>query len=60
MQTVSPMDNVFIESGDIDIDEGDQFGFVSRIIPDVKFFGSTPTSGQINYVLKLETIPEKV
>ena len=34
----SPMDNVFIESGDIDIDEGNQFGFISRIIPDVKFF----------------------
>ena len=53
----TPMDNVFIESGDIDIDEGEQFGFVSRIIPDVKFFGSTPTSGQINYVLKSRNYP---
>ena len=53
----SPMDNVFIESGDIDIDEGEQFGFVSRIIPDIKFFGSTPTSGQINYVLKTRNYP---
>jgi hypothetical protein len=53
----SPMDNVFIESGDIDIDEGNQFGFISRIIPDVKFFGSTPTSGQINYVLKTRNYP---
>jgi hypothetical protein len=53
----SPMDNVFIESGDIDVDEGEQFGFVSRIIPDIKFFGSTPTSGQINYVLKTRNYP---
>ena len=53
----SPMDNVFIESGDIDIDEGNQFGFISRIIPDVKFFGSNPTSGQINYVLKTRNYP---
>ena len=53
----APMDNVFIESGDIDIDEGEQFGFVSRIIPDVKFFGSTPTTGQINYVLKTRNYP---
>ena len=53
----SPMDNVFIESGDIDIDEGNQFGFISRIIPDVKFFGSTPTTGQINYVLKTRNYP---
>jgi len=53
----SPMDNVYIESGDIDIDQGEQFGFVSRIIPDVKFFGTTPTTGQINYVLKTRNYP---
>lgn len=53
----NPMDNVYIESGDIDIDQGEQFGFVSRIIPDVKFFGSTPTTGQINYVLKTRNYP---
>jgi hypothetical protein len=53
----SPMDNVFIESGDIDIDEGNQFGFVSRIIPDVKFFGTNASSGQINYVLKTRNYP---
>lgn len=52
-----PMDNVFIESGDIDIEEGNQLGFVSRIIPDVKFFGTTPTDGQINFVLKTRNFP---
>jgi hypothetical protein len=53
----SPMDNVFIESGDIDIEEGNQLGFVSRIIPDVKFFGTAPTDGQINFVLKTRNFP---
>ena len=53
----SPMDNVFIESGDIDIEDGDSFGFVSRIIPDVKFFGSSASGGQINFVLKTRNFP---
>jgi hypothetical protein len=53
----SPMDNVFIESGDIDIDQGDQFGFVRRIIPDVNFFGTNSSSGQINFLLKTRNFP---
>ena len=53
----APMDNVFIESGDIDIEEGNQLAFIGRIIPDVKFFGNTPTDGQINFVLKTRNFP---
>ena len=53
----SPMNNVFIESGDIDIDDGEKFGFVRKIIPDVKFFGTNSTSGQINFVLKTRNFP---
>ena len=53
----APMDNVFIESGDIDIEEGNQLAFIGRIIPDVKFFGTTPTDGQINFVLKTRNFP---
>jgi hypothetical protein len=53
----SPMDNVFIESGDIDIDDGEKFGFVKKIIPDVKFFGNNSTGGQINFVLKTRNFP---
>jgi len=53
----SPMDNVYIESGDIDIENGDSFGFISRIIPDVKFFGTDASSGQINFVLKTRNFP---
>jgi hypothetical protein len=52
-----PMDNVFIESGDIDIDDGEKFGFVKRIIPDVKFFGDNSGGGQINFVLKTRNFP---
>lgn len=33
----------FIQSSDFDIGEGDNFQFVSRIIPDVKFLGSDTT-----------------
>ena len=52
-----PMDNVFIESGDIDIEDGENFGFVKRIIPDVKFFGSNSSGGQISLVLKTRNFP---
>jgi len=52
-----PMDNVFIESGDIDIEEGNQLAFVSRIIPDVKFFGESSAEAQINFVLKTRNFP---
>ena len=52
-----PMDNVFIESGDIDIDDGEKFGFVKKIIPDVKFFGDNSSAGQINFVLKTRNYP---
>tara|TARA_R100001440_G_scaffold42429_1_gene62158 strand:+ start:629 stop:2509 length:1881 start_codon:yes stop_codon:yes gene_type:complete len=52
-----PMNNVFIESGDIDIEDGEKFGFVKRIIPDVKFFGTNSNDGQINLVLKTRNFP---
>jgi hypothetical protein len=37
----------FIETSDFDIGDGEQFAFVSRIIPDVKFLGSTSTSPSV-------------
>jgi len=52
-----PMDNVFIESGDIDIDDGEKFSFIRKIIPDVKFFGTNSNGGQINFVLKTRNFP---
>ena len=56
----SPMTNVFIESSDFDLGEGDEFQFVSRIIPDVTFngTGSTGASGQkVNLILKKRNFP---
>jgi len=57
----SPMTNVFIESSDFDIDPGgEDFQFISRIIPDIKFTGtgSTGSGGQsVNVVLKRRNFP---
>jgi hypothetical protein len=52
----SPMTNVFIESSDFDIGEGEQFAFVSRIIPDVRFL-SNSEAGKLNIVLKVRDYP---
>ena len=48
------MSNVFIESGDFDLADGDNFVFIKRIIPDIQFLndlGASP-NGAINLVLK--------
>ena len=34
----------FIESGSIDLNDGDRFSFIRRIIPDLSFKGSTENS----------------
>jgi hypothetical protein len=55
------MTDVFIESSDFDIDPaGEQFQFISKIIPDIKFTGSgsTGTGGQTaEVVLKKRNYP---
>ena len=53
----SPMTNVYIESGDFDIGEGEEFQFIRRMIPDVKFTGTGGSGQQINTVLKTRTYP---
>ena len=57
----SAMTDVFIESSDFDIDPaGEQFQFISKIIPDIKFTGSgsTGTEGQTaEVVLKKRNYP---
>ena len=57
----SPMTNVFIESSDFDIDPGgEDFQFINRIIPDIKFTGTgaTGSNGQaVNIVLKRRNFP---
>ena len=53
----SPMDNVFIESADFDLGEGEDFQFIRRCIPDVKFTGNGGTGQAINFVLKARNFP---
>jgi hypothetical protein len=52
----SPMTNVYIESSDFDIGDGEQFAFISRIIPDLRFL-SNSNGGQVNFVLKTRNFP---
>ena len=40
-----PIDS-FISSGEFDVEDGDRFGFVWRILPDITFRGSTSASPQ--------------
>ena len=53
----SPMDNVFIESSDFALGNGEQFQAISRIIPDIKFTGSGGSGQTINFVLKQRDFP---
>ena len=53
----SPMDNVYIQSSDFDIDDGDYYTFIRKVIPDVKFTGSGGSGQTINFVLKSRDFP---
>jgi hypothetical protein len=53
----APMDNVFVESGDFDLGEGEEFQFIRRCIPDVKFTGDSGNTQSINFVLKARNYP---
>ena len=48
------MDNVFVESADLDVGDGENFAFVKKVIPDIKFVSTTGTdqTPAINFVLK--------
>ena len=52
----SPMTNVFIESSDFDLDDGEKFAFARRIIPDFKFI-QDPNNGSVNVVVKTRNFP---
>ena len=53
----SPMDNVFIESADFDLGDGEQFQFIRKCIPDVKFTGDSGSTQTINLVIKARNFP---
>ena len=42
----------YITSAEFDIDDGDRFGFIWRVLPDITFRGSTATSPQVTMYLK--------
>ena len=44
--------SAYVESADFEIGEGDRFQFISRIIPDVSFFGSTDPAPAVSFSLK--------
>ena len=52
----SPMTNVYIESSDFDIGDGEQFSFINRMIPDIRFL-SNSSGGQVNILLKTRNFP---
>ena len=46
--------NSFIESADFDIGDGNQFLFISKVIPDIAVSG---TDAEVGYVLKTRPFP---
>ena len=42
----------YITSAEFDIDDGDRFGFIWRVVPDITFRGSTAASPQVTMYLK--------
>tara|TARA_R110002020_G_scaffold470291_1_gene696033 strand:- start:614 stop:2479 length:1866 start_codon:yes stop_codon:yes gene_type:complete len=53
-----PMDDVYIESSDLVLGEGgEDFQYVSKIIPDIEFTGDGGTDQTINVVLKNRDFP---
>ena len=53
----SPMDDVYIESSDFDLGDGEVFLSINKIIPDIKFTGSGGSDQTINFVLKSRNFP---
>jgi hypothetical protein len=49
--TALPIES-FITSSEFDIEDGDRFGFIWRVLPDVKFVGSTAANPQVTMYLK--------
>ena len=52
----SPMTNVYIESADFDIGDGESFAFINRIVPDMRFLNNS-SNGKVNVVLKTRDYP---
>ena len=53
----SPMTSVYVQSGDFDIGDGEEFQFIRRMIPDVDFNGSGGAGQAMTAVLKVRDYP---
>lgn len=51
-----PMES-FIQSSDVDLDDGDQFMLTRRIIPDIQFAGSTTATPEITLQVRPRNFP---
>ena len=49
--------NAYLQSADLDIQEGDDFLFMSRIIPDLSFKQSENESGTASFIVKSKNSP---
>jgi hypothetical protein len=49
----------FVESGDLGIADGQQFSFISRVLPDLNFRESTETSS-VNFIFSAKNAPGQV
>ena len=47
----------YIESSQIDIEDGDHFAFISRVIPDLTFTGSAAESPKADFTVKVRRFP---
>ena len=53
------MTNVFVESSDFDLDDGDRFTTIRSLIPDIKFL-QDQNGGSINLVTKVRKLPWRI
>ena len=49
--------NAYIESSDFDLGDGDHFMFISRLIPDISFIGSTVNNPAVTFTIKTRNSP---
>jgi hypothetical protein len=49
--------NAYVQSADVDIGDGHNFGFVWRIIPDVTFDGSTAAAPSVDFSIRPRQFP---
>ena len=53
-EDADPRDNVYVQSAEVDLGDGETLAFIKRILPDIKFTNDTGTApnGAVNIVLK--------